>query len=1323
MSYVSEVLADSPILWYRQDDASGTVLTDSSGSARHATIVGTPTYGVTGAIPSDSANKAIDYNGSSAYAQAGSGSVADTALKAMGTSFTLEVWTRLASVTGQQAWVDRYASGAVGVSAYLFYLTGGKVRFLIRNSAEADQWVDSTTSPSATTWYHLVATYDGTTAKIYVNGTLENSVAITAASGFQTRSAILRLAQSAVGGANGRLDEVAIYNSALSASRISTHYQVGITPLYSDAVLADSPVWWGRLAEKTGTVMANSSGAAGRDGIYGGSPTLGVAGLIGGSSNTAVQFNGTNSYGRVTYASWMDSPTALTVEAWIKTTMIGSGAIVDRDPLSQRVWQFRINAGEIEFVKIGGTGGTVTASTPLATYNDGNIHHVVATYDGTDIKLYVDGALVQTTSAAGTLGTATGWLSVGVNNSFSSDSPTNWFNGVIDEPAVYNSVLSASRISAHYTAGTVNPSVFVSSPPSTTLGVTISNTATTPSIGDGDRFLDRIALVDEYGVYSGIDLSTASLEASEPNPNGATKTWWFEYLQLVDHPETLRVRAFGGSGTVKIAVFRTTDATIDPSEGDDPSFASLTLVASGAAGDVTWTTTDDDGSYYIQVGLTAGTGTGWSLEYTFADPGDGGTFDTAIDIDGMYGASSLDAWNGVLETGEPTPVAGAIRSGWFRWTCPTPAPSGAMTITSNYSEASGNHGVAVYTGSAVNALTLVQSSGSVTAGNPALVQFTPAAGTTYYFYVGTTLDRGIFEITWVGPANLAAPAQVFQYVRVEVYDSTGTTKITEIKNRFGVEGRDSLNTPGTGQFSIHAKDELLAAYPNLLNHRNIVKFWLGSTCFLGFRIQQVETTLVSNSEVSGFIKTVSGPTVHYLMDDFIIKHFRGKPRPGTMYDDRNYTWASAYGAWFTPSRWTDRYNINSLTNPPGGRKGLPARKRPKYGFPKRWRDRYAKWMWLSTHPGLNQGGYRSPRPIRGLHYYRKNVSIARNGTPVRIYASADAHLHVYLDGDLVISRAGTEKGYKTFVFYDAILDKGIHTIAILMQSLKNTNAGDRNEAVLFSMARMNNKGRPAQWLLRSGKGWYCYHGYGVQTWNKAKILLDMVAEAKTRGNGSALALGYGFTGTTDSEGLPWADQTSRSIRIGTSVLSAQAQLSEDQNFDVWVDPSNMQIKAYRNRGTDKSKSVALTPGLNLLDWKVTDTDDVKNDVLVRYEKGYTSVRNASSVSTYGVREGYMELGGINDPTTARNVADGALKGVIASVLRAGSPEVMYRNEFLGDGGIVGIEGAYPFLDFNIGDIISAPNKDGVLARHRVLGLGFSENNDGYLTFDPELEVM
>jgi hypothetical protein len=78
----------------------------------------------------------------------------------------------------------------------------------------------------------------------------------------------------------------------------------------------------------------------------------------------------------------------------------------------------------------------------------GQAYHVVGTYDGTATRLYVNGAQVATTALTGGATLNANPLMIG-----SWDGSSEFFRGVIDEPAVYAGALSPACVAAHYDAG------------------------------------------------------------------------------------------------------------------------------------------------------------------------------------------------------------------------------------------------------------------------------------------------------------------------------------------------------------------------------------------------------------------------------------------------------------------------------------------------------------------------------------------------------------------------------------------------------------------------------------------------------------------------------------------------------------------------------------------------------------------------------------------------------------------------------------------------------------------------------------------------------
>lgn len=215
MSYSSEVLADSPLAYYRLGEGSGTTLVDSSGNGRNGAWGGAPTR-TTGLLVGDS-DGAVKPNGFQAQ-------VVDAPWMDV-SDLTVEAWVKIDTLNPSGGIVDRYGGGGAGVSGFILYAPSNKFSVVVRTAAGDKQVLDPTTLSVGTT-YHVVGTCDGTTLKLYVNNVLVHSVA---SGPLVPGVAHLLIGRFDFGNVYtiGTIDEVAIYDHALDATRIDAHYTAG----------------------------------------------------------------------------------------------------------------------------------------------------------------------------------------------------------------------------------------------------------------------------------------------------------------------------------------------------------------------------------------------------------------------------------------------------------------------------------------------------------------------------------------------------------------------------------------------------------------------------------------------------------------------------------------------------------------------------------------------------------------------------------------------------------------------------------------------------------------------------------------------------------------------------------------------------------------------------------------------------------------------------------------------------------------------------------------------------------------------------------------
>lgn len=138
-------------------------------------------------------------------------------------------------------------------------------------------------------------------------------------------------------------------------------------------------------------------------------------------------------------------------------------------------------------------------------------------------------------------------------------------------------------------------------------------------------------------------------------------------------------------------------------------------------------------------------------------------FSNAQTITGASGTVAFDLTGATAESGEPTPALGTTV--WFAWTAPSSAP---IQFDTTASVGDPDTYLSVYTGTAVNALTLIadddDSGNDPAVGHPSygasLLTFTPTSGTTYYIQIDA-YDPSVSGILTWQPGPLPPPPAPF----------------------------------------------------------------------------------------------------------------------------------------------------------------------------------------------------------------------------------------------------------------------------------------------------------------------------------------------------------------------------------------------------------------------------------------------------------------------------------------------------------------------------------------------------------------------------------
>jgi hypothetical protein len=192
----------------------------------------------------------------------------------------------------------------------------------------------------------------------------------------------------------------------------------------------------------SGTTVADTSGKGNTGTINGATWTTS------GHSGAALTFNGTSSSVSIPNSSSLTLTSAMTLEAWVRPTALGGSwrTVLFKEQSAGMVYSLYAGDGSRprSQVNIGGEENAVGAATlPVNTWT-----HIAGSYDGTTLRLYVNGALVSSTTVGGSIPSSTGPLRIGGNSIWSE-----WFAGTIDSVRVYSRALSQSEIQADMNAG------------------------------------------------------------------------------------------------------------------------------------------------------------------------------------------------------------------------------------------------------------------------------------------------------------------------------------------------------------------------------------------------------------------------------------------------------------------------------------------------------------------------------------------------------------------------------------------------------------------------------------------------------------------------------------------------------------------------------------------------------------------------------------------------------------------------------------------------------------------------------------------------------
>ncbi len=375
---------------------------DNSGNNLHGTIIGSPTFV---ADRYGNANGAIAFTGDLSKRIEINDNVLFHA-----PSITIAAWFKYNANLNYQGVVDK-PLGTGNSDSWLFGVENNNLQATwIANSATAPTFSKVNGVAGSGQWHYAVSTFDNTSKlhKYYVDGVLKATNTFNSTIGYDASKIFIGVAVengSLNFPLNGDIDEIEIYNTALTASQIQTKF--------------------------LSSVQQTLAG-----------------------SGKAISFDGTNDM-ILTPAGFMNGVTQFTMDFWVKTTDSGAGP---------QYWQHPTLIGNATAGSGSGDFGIMVSSGNLAAFsgltasgdnavittkriNDNKWHHIAAVNDGTFISFYVDGIKLPETLGVGIgTGLTTNTVPLGIGSNNNAFYNFTQLEGTIDEVRFWNTALSQTQI-------------------------------------------------------------------------------------------------------------------------------------------------------------------------------------------------------------------------------------------------------------------------------------------------------------------------------------------------------------------------------------------------------------------------------------------------------------------------------------------------------------------------------------------------------------------------------------------------------------------------------------------------------------------------------------------------------------------------------------------------------------------------------------------------------------------------------------------------------------------------------------------------------------
>ncbi|MCD4818344.1 MAG: hypothetical protein K8S23_06600 [Candidatus Cloacimonetes bacterium] len=371
----------------------------------------------------DSPGNCLDFDGTDDYVNCGNSTELNIT-----TNITIEAWVYYEGGETFPRIIDKYPAPSIYIAE-----SSDQVGWYGEVNGVARDFIFSGALVPRNEWTHVAVTYDGSGIKAYINGSLESTENYSGHLTVTTNNLLIGNNTTENRTFGGKIDEVRLWDSARSQSEISNNMRQQLSGTESNLVS-----YW-MFDENSGTTAFDTAGSS--DGTLtnmdSSAWTNSTVPFISDTTGYTLNFDGTNDYVDCGNDPSLDITNSIAIEAWIKAESwapyIWGGTILSKGGSGNTGYVLRCgDNGSLNFVLGMNTGWVYTSSSAIMQIGEWN--HIAGVYNGSSLRLYINGEIVDEQFVSGDIGVSPNNIYIGESPQY----PNRYFQGQIDEVRIWN---------------------------------------------------------------------------------------------------------------------------------------------------------------------------------------------------------------------------------------------------------------------------------------------------------------------------------------------------------------------------------------------------------------------------------------------------------------------------------------------------------------------------------------------------------------------------------------------------------------------------------------------------------------------------------------------------------------------------------------------------------------------------------------------------------------------------------------------------------------------------------------------------------------------